>query len=94
MSESANQTIIKCLTEHWNLSEQQYRQLLRLEPDAASELMKIDTTLHQLFASCPQLAELWMTSQNRALGNDTPMDLIEKEGMAGLKRVVQFLCLE
>lgn len=94
MGDANNQLIIKCLTEQWHLTEQQYRHLLRLEPEAASELVKIDTTLHQLFAGCPQLADLWMTSHNMALGNDSPMELIEREGMAGLRRVVQFLCLE
>ena len=94
MSEADNQSIIVCLTAQWHLTEQQYRHLLRLEPEAVSDLVKIDTTLSQLFAGCPMLADLWMTSQNMALDNNSPMDLIEKEGMAGLKRVVQFLCLE
>ncbi len=94
MSEVSNQIVIKHLAGQWHLSKEQYLCLLALGSDAVPELVKIDTTLNQLFAACPYLADLWMTSSNKAIGNDTPMDLLEKEGMAGLKKIVQILCLE
>lgn len=94
MSQINYELVIKRLTEQWHLTESQYRCLLQLEPEAAAELLKLDTTLHQLFAASPLLADLWMTCQNKALGDDSPMDLIMKKRMAGLRQVVQFLCLE
>lgn len=94
MTEINYQVVVKGLTGQWHLSEQQYRCLLSLEPEAATDLLLIDTTLCQLFACSPMLAELWMTSPNAALGNATPMDLIEREGTAGLKKIVRFLCLD
>lgn len=94
MSDISYPQLIRRLAEEWQLSEQQQRCLLQLEPAAMDELLKIDTTLKLLFAASPMLASHWMTSRNRGLANDTPMDLIEKEGMAGLRRIARFLCLE
>lgn len=93
MNDIDYQLIIKNLAGQWHLTEQEYRSLLRLDPAAAADLLMIDTTLAQLFASSPMLADLWMTSPNTALGNDTPMELIEKEGAVGLRKIVRFLCL-
>lgn len=94
MSDVSYQLVIKRLAGQWRLSDRQTRCLQALDSAAIPELLKIDTTLQQLFAGSPLLADLWMTSHNKAFGNVSPMDLIEQEGMAGLKRVVQFLCLE
>lgn len=89
-----HQIVIKHLSKQWQLTEHQHRYLLSLDAaETVPELLKIDTTLMQLFAGCPQLAELWMTSCNKAFDNDSPMDVIEREGMRRLKRVVQLLCL-
>lgn len=88
------QLTVSRLAERWQLSEHQRRCLLALTPAAVPVLFKIDTTLQQLFAGSPLLADLWMTSRNKAFDNESPMDLIEKEGMGGLNKVVQFLCLE
>lgn len=87
MSEVSYQLVIKRLAEQWQLSDGQARCLQALDSAAAPELLKIDTTLQQLFAGSPLLADLWMTSHNKAFGNASPMDLIEREGMAGLKKV-------
>jgi hypothetical protein len=94
MSDITYQMVIKQLAEQWQLNDRQSRCLQALDSAAVAELLKIDTTLHQLFAGSPLLADLWMTCHNRAFDNASPMELIEREGMAGLKRVVQFLCLE
>lgn len=93
MADIHYQLLIKRLAEQWQLTDGQYRCLLALPADAAPELLKIDNTLKQLFAASPLLAELWMTSPNRAFGGASPMVLIERDGMTGLHRVVQFLCL-
>jgi len=94
MSEVSYQLLIKHLAEQWQLSDAESHCLLALPPAAATELLKIDTTLKQLFAASPLLAELWMTSPNKAWGERTPMQLIESEGMTGLMKIVRFLCLE
>lgn len=94
MSDINYQLVVKTLAGQWHLTEPQYRCLLHLNPESADDLLMIDTTLSQLFASSPMLADLWMTTPNTALGNDSPMELIEKEGTVGLRKIVRFLCLD
>jgi hypothetical protein len=94
MSDVSYHLLIQRLAEQWQLSDSQAKVLHSLGETAVPKLLKIDTTLKQLFANSPMLADLWMTTGNKAFFNDSPMELIEREGPAGLEQVMKFLCLE
>lgn len=94
MSGISYRWFLKHLAERWQLTDAQYRYLAGLGEEAIPALQQIDTTLNQLFANSPFLADLWMTSPNKAFDNETPIALIMRRGMTGLREVVHFLCLK
>lgn len=79
--------------KEWDLDEPDRTLLDELGLEGAEAICAIHVTLGQVFAHNPQLAALWPTTPNKALNNLSPMEVIRKEGMSGLKRVMSFLDL-
>lgn len=77
----------------WGLEERDRKLLDGLGLEGAEALCAIHVTLGQMFAHNPQLAALWPTTPNKALDNLSPMEVIRRDGMEGLKRVRGFLDL-
>lgn len=59
--------------------------------ERAGMLLGIHKSLRLLFPHNRDLAYGWMTRSNRAFDGASPVDLIEKEGMAGLYMVRAYL---
>ena len=57
----------------------------------AALLLKIDNALHKLFPRSELAASLWITTPRVKLGGITPLELMLKQGIAGLKSVEQGL---
>ena len=74
----------------WGLEEKDRKMLDAVGLEGAESLCAIHVTLGQMFAHNPQLASLWPTTPNKALNNLSPMEVIRRDGMDGLKRVRSF----
>lgn len=77
----------------WGLEARDRKMLDALGLEGAEALCAIHVALGQIFAHNPQLAALWPTTPNKALGNLSPLEVIRRDGMDGLKRVRSFLDL-
>jgi len=73
-----------------------YRQGVPLRPDCdthdrVGHLLAIHKNLRQLFPQNRQLAYRWMSTQNKAFENHTPVEIVQTWGFAGLLRIRTYL---
>ena len=87
------QQLLAHLAELWRLNDSERHNLESLDKEAIPALLDIQQTLESLFPHNPQLAELWPTTGNKALGNRSPMQVIEEEGLEGVEQIRRFICL-
>lgn len=59
--------------------------------DRAGHLMGILKSLEILFPENPELIKAWATTPDKALGGLTPYQLVEKEGLTGLRDLRAYL---
>lgn len=59
--------------------------------DRAGHLMGIYKSLELLFPHNPELVAAWATTPDRALGGYTPYEMVEAEGLVGLRDVRAYL---
>lgn len=59
--------------------------------DRAGHLMGITKSLELLFPQNPELIEAWATTRDRALGGRTPYEVVEQEGLTGLRDLRAYL---
>jgi len=59
--------------------------------DRAGHLMGIFKSLEILFPDNPELIEAWATTPDRAIGGLTPYQMVEQEGLAGLRDLRAYL---
>ncbi len=57
----------------------------------AALILKIDNALHELFPRSELAASLWVTTPRVKLGGITPLELMLKQGIDGLKSIEQGL---
>jgi hypothetical protein len=73
-----------------------YREGAPLRPDRdtrdrVGHLLAIHASLRQLFPQNRELAYRWMSTQNKAFENHTPVEVVQTWGFAGLLRVRAYL---
>jgi len=93
MSDNISNMIMSSIYNDWDLDEDDRKMIDALGIDGAECICAIHVTLGQMFAHNPQMAALWPTTPNKALGNQSPMEVVRREGMPGLVRVRRFLDL-
>lgn len=59
--------------------------------DRAGHLMGILKSLELLFPENPELVDAWALTRDRALGGATPYEIVEQEGVAGLRDLRAYL---
>lgn len=59
--------------------------------DRAGHLMGIIKSLEILFPANPELIESWATTPDRMLAGLTPYEVVEREGLAGLRDLRAYL---
>lgn len=59
--------------------------------DRAGHLMGILKSLGILFPHNPELVDAWATTPDEALGGLTPYEVVEREGLAGLRDLRAYL---
>lgn len=59
--------------------------------DRAGHLMGILKSLELLFPENPELVDAWALTRDQALGGATPYDIVEREGVAGLRDLRAYL---
>lgn len=59
--------------------------------DRAGHLMGIAKSLELLFPHNPELVAAWATTPDAALGGRTPYEIVEADGLAGLRDVRAYL---
>lgn len=93
MGKTISHMILTTIYNEWELDERDRRMIDAMGLEGAENLCAMHVALGQMFAHNPQLAALWPTTPNRALNNLSPMEVIRREGLSGLKRVRAFLDL-
>lgn len=93
MANEVSDMIMTSIYNDWGLEEGDRKMLDGLGLEGAEALCAMHVALGQMFAHNPQLAALWPTTPNKALGNLSPLEVIRRDGMDGLKRVRGFLDL-
>lgn len=93
MGNSLSHIILTSIYNEWGLDDSDRRMIDAMGLEGAESLCAIHVALGQMFAHNPQLAALWPTTPNKALHNLSPMEVIRREGLAGLKRVRAFVDL-
>ncbi|HPT55452.1 MAG TPA: MbcA/ParS/Xre antitoxin family protein [Casimicrobium sp.] len=99
--------MVTALFEHWHLSAADRAALLGLGPqqragvaplrhdrdtrDRVGHLLAIHASLRQLFPQNRELAYRWMSTQNKAFENRTPVEIVQTWGFAGLLRIRTYL---
>ncbi|MGM0593973.1 MAG: antitoxin Xre/MbcA/ParS toxin-binding domain-containing protein [Pseudomonadota bacterium] len=87
MGNEISHIILTSIYNEWGLSRSDRRLIDSLGLEGAEALCAVHVALGQVFSHNPQLAALWPTTANKGLRDLSPMELIRRDGMAGLKRV-------
>lgn len=93
MENNVSNIIMSSIYNEWGLDASDRKMIDEMGLDGAEAICAMHVALGQMFAHNPQLAALWPTTPNKALNNLSPMEVIRRDGMAGLKRVRSFLDL-
>ncbi|MCW9089318.1 MAG: MbcA/ParS/Xre antitoxin family protein [Gammaproteobacteria bacterium] len=91
MAGSVSNIILGSIYNEWELDESDRKMIDELGLEGAESLCGLYVALGQVFAHNPQLAALWPTTPNKALQNLSPLELIRRDGMDGLKRICNIL---
>ena len=83
--------VLSSIFTEWGLEASDRHLLEGLGLEGAEHLCAIHVALGQIFAHNPKLAALWPTTSNNALQKLSPMDVIRRDGLAGIKRVRSLL---
>lgn len=87
MPDNVSSMILSSIYKDWELSAEDRAFLDSLGLDGAEGLCAIHVALGQIFAHNPELAALWPTTPNKVLNKLTPIELIRRDGIEGLRRV-------
>ena len=93
---TADQAALLGLGPQQRAAVARYRQGAPLRPDRdtrdrVGHLLAIHKSLRQLFPQNRQLAYRWMSTQNKAFENRTPVEIVQTWGFAGLLRIRTYL---
>jgi len=87
MTDNVSSMILSSIYKDWELDAADRALLDSLGLDGAESLCAIHVALGQIFAHNPELAALWPTTSNKVLNKLTPIEVIRRDGMDGLRRV-------
>ncbi|HEY9148771.1 MAG TPA: antitoxin Xre/MbcA/ParS toxin-binding domain-containing protein [Gammaproteobacteria bacterium] len=93
MESNVSDMIMASIYNEWELDADDRKMIDEMGLEGAEAICAMHVALGHMFAHNPQLAALWPTTPNKALNNLAPMDVIRRDGMAGLRRVRGFLDL-
>lgn len=93
MSADVSSMVVPRIYSEWKLKPSDRRMLDALGEEGVEHLCAMYVALEHAFAHNPELAALWPTTPNRALHNLSPIEVVRREGLPGLKRVRSFLDL-
>jgi hypothetical protein len=79
--------ILSSIYNEWELEASDRRMINEMGLEGAEALCAMHVALGQVFAHNPQLAALWPTTPNKALHNQTPIEVIRQDRIAGLNRI-------
>ncbi len=93
---AADQAALLGLSPQQRAAVARYRQDGPLRPDRdtrdrVGHLLAIHASLRQLFPQNRELAYRWMSTQNKAFENHTPVEVVQTWGFAGLLRIRAYL---
>lgn len=87
MQDNVSSMILTSIYKDWALDAADRHFLDCLGLEGAEGLCAIHVALGQIFAHNPELAALWPTTPNKVLNKLTPIEVIRRDGVAGLRRV-------
>jgi len=87
MQNNVSSMVLNSIFKEWELEASDRQMLESLGLEGAESLCAIHVALGQFFAHNPELAALWPTTPNRVLNKLSPIEMIRRDGMAGLQRV-------
>jgi len=87
MPDNVSSMILSSIYNDWELNVADRRFLDSLGLDGAESLCAIHVALGQIFSHNPELAALWPTTPNKALNKLTPIEVMRRDGMDGVRRV-------
>jgi len=93
MSGDGSSMVMPRIYTEWKLEATDRQMLDELGEEGVEHVCAMYAALEHAFAHNPELAALWPTTPNRALNNLSPMEVVRRDGLPGLKRVRSFLDL-
>lgn len=91
MTENVSNLILTSIFNEWELEAEDRKMIDAMGLEGAEALCAVYVALGQIFAHNPQLAALWPTTPNKALGNLSPLDLIRRDGLPAIERIRRIL---
>lgn len=93
MSIDVSNIVMPKIYSEWKLDASDREMIDAMGIEGEEHICAIYIALRHAFAHNPKLAALWPTTGNRALNNLSPLEVVRREGLPGLKRVRCFLDL-
>jgi hypothetical protein len=91
VADNVSNIIMTTIYNEWQLDAEDRRMLDDMGLEGAEALCAMHVALGQIFAHNPQLAALWPTTPNKTLNNHSPLEVIRRDGLDGIKRICRLL---